>query len=74
MSTPHIVADQSAAAGDTIMSIWTKLSEECFQNHVDSMTQRIKAVLKVKGVQPGTSKVDLIKWPGSVYSHVKYRV
>ncbi len=33
---------------DTIMSIWTKISEECFQNLVESMPQRIKAVLKAK--------------------------
>ncbi len=34
---------------DAIMSIWTKISEECFQNLVESMPQRIKAVLKAKG-------------------------
>ncbi|KAM8844829.1 rho GTPase-activating protein 23 isoform 3-T3 [Spinachia spinachia] len=49
---------------DAVMSIWTKLSEEGFQYLVESMPRRIKAVLKAKGVQPGTSKVDLIKWPG----------
>lgn len=38
-----------------IMSIWTKISEE-------SMPPRIKAVLKEKMGQPGTSKVYLIKW------------
>ncbi len=41
----------------TIMSIWTKTSEECFQNLVESMPQIIKAVLKAEGVQPGISKV-----------------
>ena len=56
-------ADKSAA---TIMSIWTKISEECFQHLVESMPRRIKAVLKAKGVQPFTSKVYLIMWPGSV--------
>ncbi len=50
---------------DAIMSIWTKISEECFQHLVESMQRRIKA--KEKGVQPGTSKVYLIKWPVSVY-------
>ncbi len=46
---------------DTIMSIWTKISEECFQHLVESMPRIIKAVMKVKkGVQPGTSKVYLI--------------
>ncbi len=34
---------------DVIMSIWTKISEECFQHLVESMPQRIKAVLKAKG-------------------------
>ncbi len=46
---------------DVIMSIWTKISEECFQHLVESMPRRIKAVLKAKGVQSGTSKVHLIK-------------
>ncbi len=34
---------------DAIMSIWTKISEECFQHLVESIPQRIKAVLKAKG-------------------------
>ncbi len=34
---------------DAIMSIWTKISEECFQHLVESMPRRIKAVLKAKG-------------------------
>ncbi len=34
---------------DAIMSIWTKISEECFQHLVESMPQRIKAALKAKG-------------------------
>ncbi len=55
---------------DAIMSIWTKISEECFQNLVESMPRRIKAVLKAKGVQPGTSKVYLIKGPVSVYVYI----
>ncbi len=52
---------------DAIISIWTKISEECFQHLVKSVSWRIKAVLKTKGVQPGTSKMYLIKWPVSVY-------
>ncbi len=44
---------------DAIMSIWTKISEECFQHLVESMPQRIKAVLKAKGGP--ASKVYLIK-------------
>ncbi len=31
-----------------IVSIWTKISEECFQHLVESMPRRIKAVLKAK--------------------------
>ncbi len=46
---------------DAIMSIWTKISEECFQHLVESMPRRIKTVLKAKGVQPGTSTMHLIK-------------
>ncbi len=34
---------------DAIMSVWTKISEECFQHLVESMPRRFKAVLKVKG-------------------------
>ncbi len=34
---------------DAIMSIWTKISEECFQHLVKSVPWRIKAVLKAKG-------------------------
>ena len=35
--------------GDAVMTTWTKLSEEHFQNLVESMTRRNKAVLKTKG-------------------------
>ncbi len=52
---------------DAIISIWTKISEERFQHLVESMLRRINAVLKAKEVQPGTSKVYLIKWPVTVY-------
>ncbi len=33
---------------DAITSIWTKISEECFQHFFESMPRRIKAVLKAK--------------------------
>ncbi len=46
---------------DDIMSIWTKISEECFQHIVESMPRRMKAVLKAKGGPTHTSKVYLIK-------------
>ncbi len=32
---------------DAIMSIWTKISEECFQHLVESMPRIIKAVLNI---------------------------
>ncbi len=57
---------------DAIMSIWTKISEEYFQHLVESMPRRIKTVLKAKGVQPGTSKVYLIKWSVSVCVYYVY--
>ncbi len=60
---------QQLRDANAIMSIWTKISEECFQHLVESMPRRIKAVLKAKGVQPSTRKVYLIKWPVSVYLH-----
>ncbi len=34
---------------DAIMSIWTKISEECFQPLIESIPWIIKAVLKAKG-------------------------
>ncbi len=40
-----------------------------FQHLVESVPRRIKTVLKTKGVQPGPSKMYLIKWPVSVYIH-----
>ncbi len=43
---------------DAVMSIWTKISEQCFQHLVESVPRRIKAVLKATG----TSKLYLIKW------------
>jgi len=36
---------------DAILSIWAKISKECFQHLVESMPHSIKAVLKVKGGQ-----------------------
>jgi len=36
---------------DAILSIWAKISKECFQHLVESMPCIIKAVLKAKGHQ-----------------------
>ncbi len=54
---------------DAITPIWTKISEEGFPHLVESTPRRI-IVLKAKGVQPGTSKVYLIKWLLSLYIYV----
>ncbi|XP_024919467.1 oocyte zinc finger protein XlCOF6-like [Cynoglossus semilaevis] len=45
---------------DAIMSIWTKLSEECFQHLVESMPRRIEAVLKAKGVYIKQEETEVI--------------
>ncbi len=33
---------------DAIMTIWTKISEQCFQHLVESVPRRIKTALKAK--------------------------
>ncbi len=58
--------DKSTATAWCYHDNMTKISEECLQHLVESMPRRIKTVLKTKWVQPGTSKVYLIKWPVSV--------
>lgn len=55
------------------MSIWIKISEEYFQHLAESMPQIIKAVLKEKGVQPGTSNV-LDKVYNTLADYIKYEV
>ncbi len=59
-------ADKSAVTAWSYHVNMDQISKECFQHLVESMPRRIKAVMKAKGVQPGTSKVYLIKWPVSV--------
>ncbi len=54
---------------DAIMSIWTKISEECFQH----LHEELRQFWRQKWVQPGTSKVYLIKWPVSVYTEQNYK-
>ncbi len=51
---------------DAIMSIWTKISEECFNTLLNLCHEELKQFWRQKWVQPGTSKVYLIKWPASV--------
>lgn len=48
---------------DAIMAILTKISEVCLKHLVQSMTQ----IESTKGVQLGTSKIYLTKWPVSIY-------
>ncbi len=55
---------------DAIMSIWIKISEECFQHLVESMHEELSQFWRQKGVQPGTSKMYLIKWPVSACMYV----
>ncbi len=52
---------------DAIMTIWTKISEECFQHLVESMPWRIKTVLKAKVGQTWYWQVVPNKVPVSVY-------
>ncbi len=52
-----------------IMSIRTKISEECFQHLVQSH-EELSQFWTQKAVQPGTSNVYLIKWPLSVYFYI----
>ncbi len=66
----HGCADDKSAA--TVWRYHDNMDQNLwgmFQHLVESMPRRIKAVLKTKGVQPGTSKVYLIKWPVSVYRY-----
>lgn len=46
---------------DSNESIWTRTSETCLQHLVESVTWRMKAVLKVEGVQAGTINVNLTR-------------
>ncbi len=52
---------------DAIMTIRTKISEECFQHLVESMTRRIKTVMKAN---PVLAKCTLIKWPVCIYVYI----
>ncbi len=56
---------------DAIMSIWIRISEECFQ-HLVKCHEELRQFWRHEGVQPGTSKVYLIKWSVSVYTQYIY--
>lgn len=52
-----------SANSDNEMSIWTKLSDECFQQTIDSLSRNIKADLKaIETFNHIASIVCLIKW------------
>ncbi len=57
---------------DFIVSIWTKISEECFQHLVESIPWELRQFWRQKRIQPGTRKLYLIKWPVSVYMGLGY--
>ncbi len=48
---------------DAIMSIWTKISEKYVSKTLLNLChEELRQVWRQKGVQPGTSKVYIIKW------------
>jgi len=47
MCIPQISIDLQ----DAILSIWANIIKECFQHLAESMSRKIKAVLKAKGGQ-----------------------
>lgn len=60
---------------DAIMSMWTRISEECSQLNVEKVLWRIKAVLKAKrGVQPCISKMYLTKYLMSLYDQIYCKI
>ncbi len=52
---------------DAFMTIWTKISEECSNTLLNLCHEELRQFWRQKEVQPGTSKVYVIKWPVSVY-------
>ncbi len=59
---------------DAIMSIWTRISEECFTTPCWIYARELRQFWRQKWIQPGTSKVYLIKWPMSVHCNVHFAV
>ncbi len=57
---------------DAIMSIWTKIQKRNVYNTLLNIChEELRQFWRQRGVQPGTSKVCLIKWPVSV-CHIIY--
>lgn len=52
---------------DAMMSIWTKIVEECFQHLVKSMPRRIKA-----GKEKGQYKQDIKDWRVYIKHNLAY--
>ncbi len=55
---------------DAIMSIWAKISRNVSSTLLNLCHKELKQFWRPKEVQPGTSKVYLIKWPVSVYVYI----
>ncbi len=57
---------------DAIMSIWTKIQKRnVYNTFLNICHEELRQFWRQRGVQPGTSKVCLIKWPVSV-CHIIY--
>ncbi len=57
---------------DAIMSIWTKIQKRnVYNTFLNICQEELRQFWRQRGVQPGTSKVCLIKWPVSV-CHIIY--
>ncbi len=55
---------------DAIMSIWPKTLRNVSNTLFNLCHEELRQFWWQKGVQPGTSKVYLIKWPVSVYIYI----
>ncbi len=53
---------------DAIMTIWPKSLRNVSNTLLNLCHEELRQFWRQKGVQPGTSKVYLIKWPVSVYT------
>ncbi len=58
---------------DAIMPIWGKSLRNVSNTLLNLCHEEIRQFWRQKGVQPGTRKVYLIKWPVSVYLQYKYQ-
>ncbi len=56
---------------DAIMTIWPTSLRNVSNTLLNLCHEELRQTWRQKGVQPGTSKVYLIKWPVSVYTSIK---